>query len=168
MFLDRVNFIDGSGDQRTGNVPTELEGADYIETSQNNADWTTENGKKIDIEIDVTEGGIVYLFIDTVEINSTRSGSRIPGSVPFHWMNPNEWDGNIFYDTGASFSSLGALDVGDPGPGDRQFYIYGVGPLEGGTYHIREQDVDASYLGIAALIVPEPSALRVFGIDADC
>ena len=68
--------------------------------------------------------------------------------MPFYWMSDSdEWDGNVFFDTGLSLWPPGTMGWRNPGPGDRQFYIYGVGPLDGGTYHIREQDVDASWLG---------------------
>ena len=60
LFDDVSLFLDRSGRQRADDVPTELEGADYVETSQNNADWMTANGGSIDIAIDVIKGGVIY------------------------------------------------------------------------------------------------------------
>ncbi len=147
LFLDRIDDATGESRHRTDVVPNQLRGADYVEMSQNNADWVTFNDVEIDIEIDVIPGGIVYLLIDTPEI--TRNG----GFVPFHWMeDTDQWDGLQFFDTGSSTWGHGFLGDTFPEFGDeRQLYIYGVGPLKGGTYHLGEQDVDSTFYSVVAL-----------------
>ena len=107
--------------QNWSRVPTFLEGADYIESAQDNADVSDDRGTTLEIEVDVVEGAVLYMFID----------SRQP-SVPFPWMNESGF-GADWVDTG--------FDLGwamDWAMDNTTFDIWRtVNTLNEGTYTIR-------------------------------
>ena len=115
-------------------MPQSLEGADYIESAQNNADVSDDRPPGMDtllIEVDVAEGAVLYMFIDETQ------------PTPFPWMN--------FADFGADWVDSG-LDISWTRD-DRIFNIWRtVGPLAAGTYNFRQLPVDSSFYGIAALL----------------
>ena len=132
-----------------GDVPSQLEGADYVQLAQNLADYVVTNGfyprMQIDVEVDVIEGAVLYLLVDTSE--QYRKG----GHLPFEWMtHPETWGGLAWMDT------RNAMDQGA-----RPYYIYRIGPLPQGTYHFREQEVDSGMYVIAALWAPLPPRLAI-------
>ena len=132
-------FNDRGPNQSWTNVPPSLEGADYIESAQNNADVSDDRGTTLLIEVDVAEGAVLYMFIHE------RNGSGIVVPTPFPWMN--------FADFGADWVDSG-LDISLNVPNDdRIFNIWRtVGPLAAGTYNFRQQPIDSSFYGIAALL----------------
>jgi len=127
-------FVDRGPNQNWINVPQSLEGADYIESAQNNADVSDDRPPGFDtllIEVDVAEGAVLYMFI--IESQPT---------TPFPWMNV-AGSGADWVDTG--------LDISWTSDG-RIFDIWRtVSPLAAGTYNFRQQPVDSSFYGIAAL-----------------
>ncbi len=76
------------------NVPQGLEGADYIESAQNNANVSDDRPPGMDtllIEVDVAEGAVLYMFIDPQQ------------PTPFPWMNCADF-GADWVDTGLDIS----------------------------------------------------------------
>ena len=70
-------FVDRTG-QLWLSVPTALEGADYIESAQDNADANDALGTTLVMEVDVVQGTILHMFIDTRD--------PIGSLAPFSWM----------------------------------------------------------------------------------
>ena len=131
---DGVNgFVDRGDSQNWINVPQSLEGADYIESAQDNADVSDDRGTSLLIEVDVVEGAVLYMFIDESQ-----------PATPFPWMN--------FADSGADWVDTG-LDISWT-LNNTNFNIWStVGPLDAGTYNFRQMPVDSSFYGIAATVV---------------
>ena len=140
-------FVDRVG-QDWINVPTSLEGADYIESAQNNADVSDDLGTSLLIEVDVAEGAVLYMFIDETQPNT-----------PFPWMN--------LADFGADWVDTG-LDIFWTFNGATFDIWRTVGPLAAGTYNFRQMPVPSSFYGIAAtdgIAVPLPVILDVRDVD---
>ena len=113
-------------------VPAKLIGADYIETSQNNADVTDDRGTTLELAVEVVDGAILHMFID----------NRIPaGQLPFPWMNEKVF-GVEWFDTGEDVETSYVV---------QGFSVWStIDPLEEGVYTFRQQPVDAGFYGIAA------------------
>jgi len=143
-FVDRF-------DQSWDFVPSELEGADYVESAANNADATDDNGGTLAIEVDVVEGTILHMFIDAAQ----SFAAPLP---PFAWMNATDFAAD-WLDTGVTLGWVG-------GNSD-DFHIWSTAaPLSAGTYTFRQQPKDSSFYGIAATFatVPEPPALVLLAV----
>ena len=140
---DVSGFVDRGDNQNWINVPQSLEGVDYIESAQNNADVSDDRGTSLLIEVDVAEGAVLYMFI--IETQPV---------TPFPWMN--------FAEFGADWVDTG-LDISWTSDG-RIFNVWRtVGPLDAGTYNFRQMPVDSSFYGIAATF--QPSKLLEFLIS---
>ena len=128
-FVDRDN-------QDWTNIPLILEGADYIESAQDNADVSDDRGTSLLIEVDVAQGAVLYMFIDDAQ-----------PATPFPWMNSADF-GADWEDTGLDVS----WNFGDPG-----FSVWRtVGPVNAGTYNFRQMPTDSSFYGIAATFESVP------------
>jgi len=90
---DVSGFVDRGDNQNWINVPQSLEGVDYIESAQNNADVSDDRGTSLLIEVDVAEGAVLYMFI--IETQPV---------TPFPWMN--------FADFGADWGTRGLIFPG--------------------------------------------------------
>ena len=121
-------FVDRDGQDWTG-IPAILEGTDYIESAQDNADVSDDRGTTLEIEVDVTEGTILYMFIHDFQ-----------PSIPFPWMNLSDF-GADWVDTG--LDTTWTFD-------DSVFSIWRTAtPLAAGTYTFRQMPTDSSFYGIA-------------------
>ncbi len=145
-------FVDREITQHWHDVPESLEGADYIESAQNNADVSDDRPPGMDtllIEVDVAEGAVLYMFIDEF----------LP-DTPFPWMN--------FADFGADWVDTG-LDIFWHRPDfdilQRMDVWRTLGPLAAGTYNFRQMPVDSSFYGIAALGADDFEVVDVPGDD---
>lgn len=144
-FVDRDFFWTG--------IPSALVGADYIQSAQDNADVADDKGTTLTLEVDVAEGTILHMFID----------SRLDGVVPFPWMNAAIF-GADWVDTGVTLTQVGAPED------DLPFQIWSTAtPLAAGTYVFRQQPIDSGFYGIAATTaadataVPEPATMVLLG-----
>jgi hypothetical protein len=149
-----VAFNDRGGSQTWADVPNVLEGADYIESAQDNADDTDLNGGTVEIAVQVVAGTILHMFIDTRE--------PLLSDTPFPWMNLAGF--------GADWVYSGETVAGGGGGGidGVTFAVWSTTtPLAAGTYVFRQQPVDASFYGISATTttpVPEPATLSLLGL----
>ena len=122
-------FVDRVG-QDWINIPASLEGADYIQSAQNNADVSDDRGTSLLIEVDVTQGTVLYMFIHDDQ-----------PVTPFPWMNAADF-GADWVDTGLDI--FWTID-------DSTFDIWRTaGSLDAGTYNFRQMPTDSSFYGIAA------------------
>jgi len=79
---DVSGFVDRGDNQNWINVPQSLEGVDYIESAQNNADVSDDRGTSLLIEVDVAEGAVLYMFIiETQPVTPWTRGLIFPGLV---------------------------------------------------------------------------------------
>ena len=113
-------------------MPQSLEGADYIESAQDNADVSDDRGTSLLIEVDVAQRAVLYMFIHDDQ-----------PATPFPWMN--------FADFGADWVDTGLDIFWTRGDGTIFDIWRTVGPLDAGTYNFRQMPVDSSFYGIAAL-----------------
>jgi hypothetical protein len=150
LFDGVVAFNDRGGEQTWAVVPNALEGADYIESAQDNADATDFLGTTLQIDVQVVAGTILHMLID----------DRLSGVTPFPWMNLAGF-GADWVDSGENVSA-------DFPEGPLVFSVWSTAtPLAAGTYRFRQQPVDASFYGIAATTivpVPEPATLSLLGL----
>ena len=120
-------------------IPSELEGADYIESAQNNADVSDAGGTTLELDVEVEAGTILHMFID----NRLEAAGR----VPFPWMTPEVF-GSDWVDTGEDITTFFLAEG---------FSIWSTAePLPAGTFTFRQQPIDASFYGIAATLGDEP------------
>ena len=135
------------------NVPQSLEGADYIESAQNNADVSDDRGTSLLIEVDVAEGAVLYMFIDENQ-----------PATPFPWMNFANF-GADWVDTGLEIFWHRPAHNGFPTT-TQIFQIWRTaGPLDAGTYNFRQMPVDSSFYIIAATFTTVPLTTNVLLIS---
>jgi hypothetical protein len=142
-------FVDREITQTWINVPAILEGADYIESAQDNADVSDDRGTSLLIEVDVAEGAVLYMFIDENQ----------PG-IPFPWMNFADF-GADWVDTGLEIFWHRPPHAGFPTTTSRFQIWRTVGPLDAGTYNFRQMPVDSSFYGIVATFTTLPLTTNV-------
>jgi hypothetical protein len=150
LFDGVVAFNDRGGSQTWAAVPTALEGADYIESAQDNADAADNLGTTLEIDVQVVAGTILHLLVD----------DRLSAVTPFPWMNVAGF--------GADWVDSGEDVLADFPGAPLVFSVWSTAtPLAAGTYRFRQQPVDASFYGITATTttrVPEPTTLALLGL----
>jgi hypothetical protein len=123
-FVDRVR-------QRWSMIPSQLVGADFIQTAQNNADVSP-----VGIEVTVAHGTILHMLVPEHD-----------DLLPFDWMNS--------IDFGADWVNTGAV-VGTSWSSPAQIWST-ITPLPAGTYTFRGLPTNLSFYGIAATKVEQIS-----------
>ena len=116
-------FVDRTG-QQWQTIPTQLIGADFIQTAQDNADV-----HPIGIDVTVAQGTILHMFIPEHD-----------DLLPFEWMNQ--------VDFGAEWVNTGAV-IDTSWAGDAQVWSTST-PLPAGTYRFRGIPTNLSFYGIGA------------------
>lgn len=140
-FVDRGQQAGDMRNYRWENVPTQLVGADYIMTFNQDAKPNYSNAYRVTYSVTLNQSAMLYVLVDRRYVDNH-------GNPPFRWLTDGS-SGNFFADTGLEIllDEVGGRNVLQP------FNIYGA-KVSAGTYTLGaacDGDSGRNFYAIAAV-----------------